>query len=357
MSLFPRHPVIEALPQAVVVLGEDGEIVFANLPTEEFFNQSRKKLLGVHWQKVVEDATLWLLIRTAAVSHTPATLVMHTLSLISGTRLNANIHITPLMDDGFPAAVVLTLETTQRSKEWAEDDMKQEINRSAGMMAAMLAHEVNNPLSGIRGAAQLLGDEVSGENKSLAELICKEVDRIHGVLDRVELFADASELPIQNFNIHEAIRHAKQVAEHGFARGIVFVEDYDPSIPEVAAGRDGVVHILLNLMKNASEALAEMDAPKIVVKTQMLHGVHMRPKQHGTGRACVAVDIHDNGTGIASELRAEIFKPYMSTNDGDGRGLGLAICHKLAADMGGKLELIESKEGACFRLMLEVVRG
>lgn len=346
--------IFEALALAVLVLDEEGEIIRVNVRAEEFFNLSRKKLVGQHWLKLVDDSKLWLLIRTAAVEHTSATLMHHPIA--HSRHLHANIHITPLMDEAFPHAVVLTLEGTEFSEEREEEDIQQHINRSAGVMAAMLAHEVNNPLSGIRGAAQLLGEDATEENKPLAELICKEVDRIHGVLDRVELFADSTELPIQNFNIHEAIRHAKQVAEHGFARGITFLEEYDPSLPEVSAGRDAVIHILLNLMKNASEALAEVEAPCITIRTHMLYGAHLRPRDSAI-RNCIAVDIHDNGPGIPQEIRHDIFKPFVSLHKGQGRGLGLAICHKLATDMGGRLELVDSKQGACFRLMLGFARG
>ncbi len=351
------YSLLEALPQAVVVLNESGEVQFVNLPAEEIFNQSRKKIIGQHWQKLAEDATLWLLIRTSALEHKRAMLAHHFLSLVGHKPIRTNISISPLMDAAFPDAVVLTFERIERSDEWAEEDIKHEINRSAGVMAAMLAHEVNNPLSGIRGAAQLLGDEVQGENKALATLICNEVDRIRGVLDRVELFADASELPKQHVNIHEAIRHAKQVAEHGFARGIDFIEQYDPSLPEVLAGRDGIIHILINLFKNASEALIDVEHPTITIKTHMLHGVYLRPKKGGANKNAVVVDVMDNGKGIPSELRADIFKPYMSSSSEQGRGLGLAICQKLAGDMGGKLEFVDGQDGACFRLLLEVAKG
>lgn len=354
MNQLATHPVVEALPYAVVVMDESGTLLLANLAAEEVFNLGRRKIIGASWQALVDDAKLWLLIRTTATNHTPATLSDHRLNFKHQPPMQVRIRLSPLLDEAYPDAVVVTLERAERSHDWAEDDIKQEINRSAGVMAAMLAHEVNNPLSGIRGAAQLLGDEVQGENKKLSELICNEVDRIRSVLDRVELFADASEVPKQQFNIHEAIRHAKSVAEHGFARGIHFTEQYDPSLPDILAGRDGVVHILLNLIKNASEALGTIDAPNITIKTQLLHGVHIRPKQGGSGRACVAVDVKDNGPGIAADIAEDIFKPYISTSDTEGRGLGLAICHKLANDMGGRLEVVESNQGACFRLMLEL---
>lgn len=274
-----HNALIEALPQAIIVLNEDGEVIRANLAAEEFFTLSRKKLVSSPWQSLVDDPKLWLLIRTAAFSHTPAMLLSHNLEMNGRAPTQAHIHISPLMDAAYPHAVVLTLENAETSKGLDDEDVQKEINRSAGVMAAMLAHEVNNPLSGIRGAAQLLSEEVDSENKQLAELICKEVDRIHGVLDRVELFADATELPLQDFNIHEAMRHAKQVAENGFARGIEFIEVYDPSLPEVSAGKDAVIHILLNLMKNASEALAHAEQPQITLKTYMLHGTLLRGKQ------------------------------------------------------------------------------
>lgn len=347
--------VFESLPLACIILNVEGDIIRVNVAGEEWFGQSRKRLLGKKWTELVTSDMLWLQIRKAAVEGGQAYLPHHTVTL-EGELFVMNLRITPLDDPEFPEAVMILADKVERSREWAEDDYKHEIIRSAGVMAAMLAHEVNNPLSGIRGAAQLLQEEVSEENRELAALICKEVDRVRGVLDRVELFADHASLPVQPVNVHEVLRHAKQVAEHGFGRDVTFVEDFDPSLPEVSAHRDSLIHILLNLVKNACEAMQEIENPVITLKTHALSGVYLKPREAGGKPSpCVAVDILDNGPGINEAMKQHLFKPFV-TSQGEGRGLGLAICTKLAIDIGGRLEVLDAKDGgACFRVMLDTV--
>jgi two-component system, NtrC family, nitrogen regulation sensor histidine kinase GlnL len=337
----------ESLPQAAVVLGERGEVVSVNLAAEELLLLGRAKLLGKLWQEVVGAPELHPLIRrTEALReqayHAGVVLATKAAPIVKHVTVNARVQ--PLGE----VFTLLLLEQDDRANQWMEDDTRHEINRSAGVMAAMLAHEVNNPLSGIRGAAQLLGEDATDENKPLSELICKEVDRIRGVLDRVEMFADHSELPRESVNIHEALRHAKQVAEHGFARHVNFSELYDPSLPNVFTHRDSVVHIVLNLMKNACEAMAQVEAPTLTLTTGIARGVMLGAK---TGSA-IAVDIADNGPGIPAHLKAKLFKPFVTTHEA-GRGLGLAICSKLAHDLGGRIELVDTQVGTKFRLLFE----
>ncbi len=341
----------ELLPFAAVVLRESGEIASVNLAAEELLLLGRAKLTGRAWQAVVDAPEIYPFIRRAQElreASYAAGVSLKTLAAPIPKHVTMNARITPLGEQ----FVLVLLDGEDRANQWQEEDMRHEINRSAGVMAAMLAHEVNNPLSGIRGAAQLLGEDATEENKPLSELICKEVDRICGVLDRVEMFADHSELPREEVNIHEAIRHAKQVAEHGFARHVTFSERYDPSLPPVLTHRDSVVHILLNLMKNACEAMAQVDAPLLTIATHVAHGETLQ----GRPVLAIAVDVADNGPGIPAHLKPKLFQPFVTTHEA-GRGLGLAICSKLAYDLGGRMELLDTPSGTTFRLLLECALG
>ncbi len=337
----------ELLPMAAIVLGENGEIVSVNLAAEELLLLGRAKLTGRAWSSVAEAPEIYPFIRRAQelreASYTVGVL-LKTLAAPIPKHCSVNARMQPLGEH----FVLLLIEGEQRAGQLQEEDTRHEINRSAGVMAAMLAHEVNNPLSGIRGAAQLLGEDASDENKPLSELICKEVDRIRGVLDRVEMFADHSGLPRSEVNIHEALRHATQVAEYGFARNVRFVERYDPSLPQVLTHRDSIVHIFLNLMKNACEAMAEVDLPTITLTTAVARGVMLGAKT----TPAVAVLVEDNGPGIPAGLRGRLFKPFVTTHE-TGRGLGLAICSKLAHDLGGRMEWVDTPTGTAFRLLLE----
>ena len=125
--------------------------------------------------------------------------------------------------------------------------------RSVSALAAMLAHEIKNPLSGIRGAAQLLEQSAGDDDRTLTRLICDEADRIVKLVDRMEVFSDERPVEREPVNIHVVLDHVKRLAQSGFARRIKFIENYDPSLPPVFANRDQLIQVFLNLVKNAAE--------------------------------------------------------------------------------------------------------
>ncbi len=148
--------------------------------------------------------------------------------------------------------------------------------RSVSGMAGVLAHEIKNPLSGIRGAAQLLEQNLSDEDRALTQLICSETERIRNLVDRMEVFGDERPLAKEAVNIHDVLNHVRRLAESGFARGVRFVEDYDPSLPAVPGNRDKLVQAFLNLVKNAAEALGEReDQGRILMQTSFRPGVRL----------------------------------------------------------------------------------
>ena len=130
--------------------------------------------------------------------------------------------------------------------------------RSVIALAAMLAHEIKNPLSGIRGAAQLLEQAASSEDRMLTRLICDEADRIVTLVDRMEVFGDDRPVARGPVNIHSVLDHVKRLAQSGFARNVRFVEEYDPSLPPVLANQDQLIQVFLNLVKNAAEAVSDL---------------------------------------------------------------------------------------------------
>lgn len=306
---------LAALPLPVLTCDGGRRVTFLNPTAEEWLGLSARQAAGRGVAQLVQldDA----LLRRAE----------------AGERVSAygawNIHAAPLDDGG----LLLVIDAPPHP-----DDIhsaQQEAARTAGLMAAMLAHEVKNPLAGIRGAAQLLAREMPESARPLAELICAEVDRIGGVLARVEPFSEEAAVA-PPLNIHEALRYAIEVARAGFPLAVE--ERYDPSLPEVAAMHGALVQIVLNLAKNAYEAGA-----KRLVLTTAYSFDHQLP---------VALTVEDDGSGIGSEMRARLFEPFAS-GKGAGRGLGLAVSAKLASGMGGRLTLEESRPGCTrFRLAL-----
>jgi two-component system nitrogen regulation sensor histidine kinase GlnL len=228
--------------------------------------------------------------------------------------------------------------------------------RSVTGMAAVLAHEVKNPLSGIRGAAQLLEASVEESDRELTVLIRDEADRIRALVDRMEAF---SEKPISRtaVNIHRVLEHVRRLAQTGFAENVRFQENYDPSLPPVWGNRDQLVQVVLNLVKNAAEATAApgITYPEIVLSTGFQHG--MRIAVPGTSERVnlpLYVAIRDNGPGIPEDIRPHLFEAFV-TSKASGSGLGLSLVAKIVGDHGGLIE-VDSRPGRTeFRLHLPVV--
>lgn len=215
--------------------------------------------------------------------------------------------------------------------------------RFQGSMASILAHEVKNPLAGIKGAAQLLQKTVSSEDASLTGLICNEVDRIKGLVEEIEFFSNPSDLKTEALNIHEVLHYARSVTEQSYPDGVKFSHRFDPSLPPVNGNRNLLIQLLINLFKNSVEASDKNT--KIHISTSYTVGSRVTSPTHGNQpRALpILISISDNGPGIPEALRTQIFDPFVTTKQ-NGKGLGLAVAAKIMADHGGVIEA-ETAEG------------
>jgi two-component system nitrogen regulation sensor histidine kinase GlnL len=225
--------------------------------------------------------------------------------------------------------------------------------RSVSGLAAVLAHEIKNPLSGIRGAAQLLEQGLTDADRSLTQLICSETDRIRNLVDRMEVFGDERPLVKEPVNIHDVLDHVRRLCETGFGRGIRFIEDYDPSLPPVAGNRDKLVQAILNLVKNAVEAIGENKAQgRVVIQTSFRPGVRLSVQGSDTRISLpLMIQIEDNGSGVPEHLKEHLFDPFVTTKP-YGTGLGLALVAKIINDHGGIIELDSEPKRTVFRVLL-----
>jgi two-component system, NtrC family, nitrogen regulation sensor histidine kinase GlnL len=217
----------------------------------------------------------------------------------------------------------------------------------------VLAHEIKNPLSGIRGAAQLLEPALSDEDRALAQLICAETDRIRDLVDRMEVFGDERPIAKEAVNIHDVLHHVRKISESGFGRGVRFVEDYDPSLPFVNGNRDKLVQAFLNLIKNASEAIGDKtDTGRIVLQTAFRPGVRLSVPGSDTRISLpLMIQVEDNGSGIAEHMKEHLFDPFVTTKV-SGTGLGLALVAKIISDHGGIIEYDSEPKRTIFRVLL-----
>ena len=303
---------------------------------------------------VPTDNPLFMLIEQ--VRNTEVTIADHDLTLES-PRINKRgitVQGSPLPEE--PGAVLLVMQDASAARSLDRQLAFRGAARSVSGMAAILAHEVKNPLSGIRGAAQLLEASVGPADRELAELIRDEADRIRDLVDRMEAFG---EKPIARsaVNIHRVLEHVRKLAQSGFAAHIRFVENYDPSLPPVWGNRDQLIQIMLNLVKNAAEAVTtpSVKRPEITLSTGFHHGVRVAvPGSTTRVDLPLFVAVRDNGPGIPEDLRPHLFEPFV-TSKPTGSGLGLALVAKIVGDHGG-LIAVESRPGRTeFRLHLPVV--
>ena len=342
---------LNAAPSALIAVDKNMQIRFINPAAEVLFEVSAPQMLARPLTALpgMSERMVTLCERIFS-SGEDISLFQQVLSLMH-SHVPVNIHFTPVMIDLAPgmkpkaSEVLIAVDKADSFGRLAANESKHETTRAAGVMAAMLAHEVKNPLSGIRGAAQLMHDEVAPEHQAMTELICMEADRIRDLLNQVEIFAAGAPVEKQAVNIHQVLQYVLSVAHTGFAQHVQFKEIYDPSLPMVLGKRDLLVQMLLNITKNAAEALEGQPNPVITFTTTYRSSYRIRLDSAGEKVSLpIAVVIEDNGPGIPPEVRSRLFEPFVSSKD-EGRGLGLAIVAKIASDLGLVVELDEEFTG------------
>ncbi len=229
--------------------------------------------------------------------------------------------------------------------------------RSASATAAMLAHEVKNPLAGIRGAAQLIARSGDARARQFSDLICVEVDRITALIDRMQNFSRQAPLALSAVNIYPPILQALGSVRAAAPASVRFDEQFDPSLPDAAGNHDALVQIMINLLTNAVDAVRGQDMGAVRVRTAFRHGLSI-DSSDGARRLPVPIEIRveDNGPGVDASLAEEMFEPFVTTKK-DGRGLGLALVARLARDMGGTVFYRRDRGWTQFRLYLPVTGG
>jgi two-component system nitrogen regulation sensor histidine kinase GlnL len=367
VSLAQRHPsqlpgaaeaVLNSLPHPVIVIGQDGKIADANVAAESFFEVSVSLLRRNAMRDLVPFGSPLLALieqvrsRGAAVNEYKVDLSSPRLA---GERI-VDLHVAPLPEQ--PGFVVVMLQERTMADKMDRQLTHRGAARSVIALAAMLAHEIKNPLSGIRGAAQLLEQAAGEEDRTLTRLICEETDRIVKLVDRMEVFADERPVARERVNIHAVLEHVKRLAQSGFARHIRFIEDYDPSLPSVLANRDQLIQVFLNLVKNAAESIGEGASDgEIQLSTAFRPGVRLSLPGSKT-RVSLPLEfcVKDNGPGVPEDLLPHLFDPFVTTKP-TGSGLGLALVAKITGDHGGIIECESQPRRTIFRILMPKFAG
>jgi two-component system nitrogen regulation sensor histidine kinase GlnL len=350
--------VLNALPLPVIMVGVDGKIADANVAAESFFEISAPLLRRQALKDLVPFGSPLLSLvdqvraRGAAVNEYKVDL---STPRNPGDRL-VDLHVAPLPES--PGHVVVMLQERTIADKMDRQLTHRGAARSVSALAAMLAHEIKNPLSGIRGAAQLLEQSAADDDRTLTRLICDEADRIVKLVDRMEVFSDERPVEREPVNIHVVLEHVKRLAQSGFARHIKFVETYDPSLPPVNGNRDQLIQVFLNLVKNAAEAIGpDATDGEIQISTAFRPGVRLQVPGSKT-RVSLPLEfcIRDNGPGVPEDLMPHLFDPFVTTKP-TGSGLGLALVAKIIGDHGGIIECESQPRHTIFRVLMPMFTG
>ncbi len=353
-AAFPdAAALLAALPNPVITLDREGMVRFANPAAEQFFGVSAAALTGHPLSHVIAPQSP-IFALADAVWRSGGSIAEYDL-LLEGPRFAArSVTIEGALAGEGAELLVLTLHERSMADKMDRQLTHRNAARSVTAMAAMLAHEVKNPLSGIRGAAQLLEQDADAAGRELTQLICDETDRIVALVDRMEAFADYVPITRGAVNIHEVLDRVRKIAQSGFARHVRVNEDYDPSLPPVHGDRDLLLQVFLNLVKNAAEA-APSAGGEIVLTTGYRHGLRLAaPGGDGRRHLPLMVSVADNGGGIPDDLKPHLFDPFVTTKR-NGTGLGLALVAKVIGDHGGVIEFDSQPRRTVFRVFLPVI--
>ncbi len=341
---------ISSLPFPYLLIDPDHRITIANPAAENFLDQSSKTLCGsdiatvLHFsdarlQNALHDTDTYLVARMAAMQTR------------RGGKHDIDISIAPLTKN--PGWRIVAFSEPSPSAVFGPQ------HKDAGaelrvQSPDILAHEIKNPLAGIKGAAQLLERKLPDNDKALTQLIRKEVERIASLVDQMQSLGSKTVQPVEPCNIYEILDHAHAVAKAARAQRIKFQKEYDPSLPTVHGSRDALSQIFLNLLSNAMEACADQEEARIIITTRYTSGVKFRPRDSDKPvKLPIEITISDNGAGVSEDIEGHLFSPFV-TDKKNGQGLGLALVKKLITDMHGRIyyERDNLKGLSHFRLLL-----
>ena len=339
---------IAGLTFALLLLTPDLTIDQVNPAAESLIGRSARRLVGSKFLEVVSFAEGRIGERLLGdEAQTVARgLVMH----VDGKPHIVNLTISPIAAQ--PGWRVVTLSDAGQEERLGEEE------RAPLRGPAVLAHEIKNPLSAIRGAAQLVARKLGEGDRALTNLITDEVDRIAQLIDRMQRLGREQPEPVGPLNLHAAVRRACETVNAAADRPIPLREEFDPSLPPVLANEGALVQVLINLIANARDACREREAPEIVVRTRFASGLARNVMRLGRPvKLPIEVQVSDNGPGVDPALREHIFEPFVSSKK-NGQGLGLALVSKLVRDMDGRIahERDEAHGWTHFRVHLPLAK-
>ena len=344
--------VLNSIRHPVIMLDEAGYISYANADAEAFFRSSAS-ILSRNTLDMLLPFGSPLLALVKQVRENPSPVNEYRVD-VSSPRLGqdriVDLYVTPVSET--PGSIVILFKERSMAEKLDRQMTHRGAARSVTGLASMLAHEIKNPLSGIRGAAQLLETGLNDDDRALTRLITDETDRIVSLVDRMEVFSDERPIEREAVNIHVVLDHVKAIARNGFASHIKFHEDYDPSLPYVFANRDQLVQVFLNLVKNAAESIGTSEPGEITMSTAFRPGIRLSvPGMRNRVSLPLEFTVQDTGPGVSPDIMPHLFDPFVTTKP-NGSGLGLALVAKIVGDHGGVIECDSVPRKTTFRILM-----
>ena len=341
-------PVLENLHTAVLVLNADLTVQYLNPAAEMLFAVSLARTRGVALRDLVPGQDqLYRDLESALRSSHPYSVREKQVQLPGDRSFTVDCTVTPLVDPKLPASLIVELLPVDRQLRISREEQLLQQQSAARALLRGLAHEVKNPLGGLRGAAQLLENELEDEElREYTQIIIGEADRLQNLVDRM---LGPNSLPrIASVNLHEVLEHVRQLVSVEAPLGVSIISDYDPSIPDIQGDRDQLVQVVLNIVRNAVQALGQQG--EIRLRSRVQRQFTIGQTRH---KLVASIEISDNGPGIPEDLKEKIFFPMVSGKD-QGSGLGLSIAQSLINQHGGLIE-VESRPGQTkFTILLPV---
>ncbi|XDA96704.1 ATP-binding protein [Sulfitobacter sp. LCG007] len=345
----PDRTLWSSLPVPAIIIGPDDRIVDINSAAEGFFNVSAKSIKGVPvWDQIAVNDPLERAFERARETSTP--LFVNDVDVGGGQRapMQSDLQVAPLQ--GREGHMILMVSPRELAGRVTQNQSVKAAAKSAIGMAEMLAHEIKNPLAGITGAAQLLSMNLSASDLELTDLIVAESRRIVKLLEQVEQFGNLTLPDLKPVNIHDVLDRARRSALLGFGAHMKVVEDYDPSLPLAHGDPDQLLQVVLNLLKNASEAAGSKPGT-IRLHSYYEHSFRLR-RADGTGQSLpLQIEIIDDGPGLPENIKGDIFEPFVSGRE-NGTGLGLALVSKIISDHGGWISVSSVPGRTVFKISL-----
>ena len=350
LGVFSPEAALDTLNDAIIIIDQGNAVLYANSSAEHLFSFSRTSFIRYGLPPILgtEHPLLGLISRVIESGHAVVERDV-TFQRPGFEKFAVDVRVARVGNTDTQVLLTFMVESNALRHDESDDDHG---HRQLAGMAAVLAHEVKNPLSGIRGAAQLMERYLPEDSKELSRLITRECDRITAMVDEMDSFGNEKPATLEVVNIHEALDHVITLASSSTGHKIMFERLYDPSLPPVSGNADRLVQVFLNIIKNAIEATQAIPSANITIKTAYRHGVRVeRPNGSPGASTPIEITITDNGTGVSADVKSLLFEPFVTTKAG-GRGLGLPLVARYLADMGGTIEHFSSDAGTHFRIHL-----